>query len=128
MGVWETGHPDEDRGPRAVGVRETLKNKFAVVQATKRAGETAAESEHAPRRRDYKGKRGRINLRAPQDLLDDLVVLATATGIDKNSFCVEALEKALDQRLHAERSKHGTEAWEVIVRCALGSKAKVDGD
>lgn len=111
-----------------MGIKENLREKFAALQATKNGAQPVEPPGTFNRRRDYKGKRGRINLRAPLSLLHDLDVLATACNIDKNSFCVDVLEKAIATRLSAERSRLGSEAWEVIVRCARGEGAKVDGD
>ena len=103
----------------AMSEGETFEARFARKRWEKERENAGKIGEG--RRRDYKGLRSRLNLRIPVSLARDLAILATVSDVDKNSFCVEVLEKAVAGQIDRVRHQYGDVAWEVVIRCALGT-------
>jgi hypothetical protein len=93
--------------------RQGLMQRFAVLR-TGRREPTAATG----RRPDFKGTRARLNLRVSVDVLEELMIIKTATGVDKNAFCVDVLVKAIRGRVDKLKTEHDAADWAVISRCA----------
>ena len=66
------------------------------------------------RRLDYKGARGRLNLRVRDALLDDLELVKLAGGGDKNSFCEALLLEGVRRKLQELRESHDETTWAVL--------------
>lgn len=78
------------------------------------------------RRKDYRGRRARVNLRVSRDLGHALEVLRLAGGSDKNSFCENAIGEAVDEELRLLRERLGEKEWESIVRRAGHDRKQAD--
>lgn len=93
--------------------RKGLMQRFAVLRAGK-----GDAPKPALRRADFKGQRVRLNLRVPADVLEELMIIKAATGVDKNAFCVEVLVKAVRTRVDRLKAEHDADEWAAIARCA----------
>lgn len=67
------------------------------------------------RRADYKGDRGRLNLRLPTRTLRDLALVKVGKGTDKNAFCEAVIADAARAAVANLQAELSPEAWNVIV-------------
>ena len=94
--------------------RDGLMRKFAPL----RRARSKSPKGIVARRLDFKGARGRLNLRLPQDVLEDLQIVKTASGVDKNAFCEGILVKAIRDRVGKLKGVYDAAGWAIVTQCA----------
>jgi hypothetical protein len=98
--------------------RDGLMRKFAAL----RNRSEMAPKRSVARRTDFKGARGRLNLRLPEDVLEDLQIVKTASGVDKNAFCEGILVKAIRDRIGKLKGVYDAAGWAIVTQCAKRSR------
>jgi hypothetical protein len=83
---------------------------------------SAAPAVEPAARNRSKAKRRRLTVRLNVDVVSALQILKIALGTDMNRFCEEAVGKAAVERLAEVRAGLAPGEWDVIVRCADGSR------
>ncbi len=69
-----------------------------------------------------KGKRRQLILRVNESLFNDIRLLTTALGQDRNEVCTQILSKAVAELLAVQKAKFDDAAWEIVKHCACGEQ------
>lgn len=96
----------------------TLKERFAALRAL--------VEQKAPAVIERRGKAKRVQLRVPDELLLQLVVIKIAEGGSSNKFCEAAIAEAAARRIEELRRSFPLETWETIVRAAHANWRRLD--
>ena len=85
------------------------------------AASVAPEVEAAKRNRSKTARR-RLTVRLNVEVVAALQILKIALGTDMNRFCEEVVTKGAFERLADVKAALPSGEWDVIVRCADGSR------